>query len=211
MTQYPRVSGDGNFGTVFGPTDIAKAKFQIDICDLPFIGADTNRYWSELASLLDCIDDKLLTFFEANQTKLLGRRNLSRDEVRMLQIRSVRPRYDKETNAVVCHAFNCSSAKYGWDGMGGKVEKKVNVCDHKGQVLPGANVCPGDVVQVTAFANMVYNGVGGDKFGIHWSFEDVAVLMQRSLAQQRTEQPAFVGKRASSLPLISCGTSFSPS
>lgn len=36
-----------------------------------------------------------------------------------------------------------------------------------GKVLPSSGtVAPGDVVAVTMFANQVYTGVGGDKFGI---------------------------------------------
>ena len=41
------------------------------------------------------------------------------------------------------------------------------------------------------YANQVYTGVGGDKFGIHWSMEDVAVVCQRSKLEQKTCVPIF--------------------
>ena len=33
VTLWPRVTGDGNFGTMWGPTDITKAKFTLDLND----------------------------------------------------------------------------------------------------------------------------------------------------------------------------------
>ncbi len=44
---------------------------------------------------MDAIDDRLLSFVHDNQWKVLKRNNLSRDEVRVLQIRSVKDRTDK--------------------------------------------------------------------------------------------------------------------
>ena len=35
VTLWPRCSGDGNFGTMWGPTDITKAKFTLDLNDAP--------------------------------------------------------------------------------------------------------------------------------------------------------------------------------
>ena len=67
----------------------------------------------------------------------------------------------------------------------------INVCDHEGTVVPNGNVAPGDVVAVTAYANQVYTGVGGDKFGIHWSFEDISVVCQRSKLEVRSSVPVF--------------------
>ena len=58
-------------------------------------------------------------------------------------------------------------------------------------MIPNGTVQPGDVVAATMFANQVYNGVGGDKFGIHWSFDDVQIVCQRSRLAQKTEVPCF--------------------
>jgi len=103
----------------------------------------------------------------------------------------VRPKYDKVSGALVGHSVQLSTPKFAWDGCGGRYARTVNVCDHVGAVLPNGTVQPGDVVAVTMFANQVYTGVGGDKFGIHWSFEDVQVVCQRSRLAQRTSVPCF--------------------
>ena len=58
-------------------------------------------------------------------------------------------------------------------------------------MLTDGIVCPGDVVAVTIYANQVYTGVGGDKFGVHWSFEDVSVVCQRAKLAQKSSVPAF--------------------
>ena len=109
----------------------------------------------------------------------------------MLQIRSVRPKYDKNTGNMNGHSLNLSTAKYAWDGMGGKFERRINICDLNGKVIKNGIVGPGDVVCATTYVNQIYTGVGGDKFGIHWSFEDVQVVCQRSMLDQKTEVMAF--------------------
>ena len=46
------------------------------------------------------VDERLLDFVQQNQLKILGRKNLSREEVKMLQISTIRPKYDKTGVAV---------------------------------------------------------------------------------------------------------------
>lgn len=190
VTNWPRVTGDGNFGTMWGPAELTKAKFTLDITDAP-INDVHNAAWDAFASLMTAIDDRLLDFVQANQLKILGRKNLSRDECKMLQIRTVRPKYEKATGALTGHSVQVSTSKFAWDGCGGRYARAINVCDHTGKVLPGGAVQPGDVVAATMFANQVYTGVGGDKFGIHWSFEDVSVVCQRTRLAQKTEVLCF--------------------
>ena len=190
VTNWPRVTGDGNYGTMWGPSDIHKAKFTLDLTDTPINGA-SNAHYEQFARLLNDIDDRLLDFVQANQLKLLGRKNLTRDEIKMLQIRTVRPKYDKTTGALVGHSVQMSASKYAWDGCGGKYARTISVCDHTGAVVTNGVVQPGDVVAATMYANQVYTGVGGDKFGIHWSFEDVQVVCQRSRLAQKTEVAVF--------------------
>ena len=190
VTNWPRVNGDGNFGTMWGPADIQKAKYTLDLTDAPVEG-DENEPFSTFTGLLDAVDDRLLNFVQQNQLKILGRKNLSRDECKMLQIRSVRPKYDKVSGALIGHSVQMSASKFAWDGVGGKCPRVINVCDWNGFVMPNGVVQPGDVVASTMYANQVYTGVGGDKFGIHWSFEDVQVVCQRSRLATKTEVPCF--------------------
>ncbi len=190
VTNWPRVTGDGNFGTMWGPQSVDKAKFTLDLCDAA-INGKPNELFDKFSTILEKIDDKLLDFIQQNQLRILGRKNLSRDELRMLQIRTVRPKLDKMTGAVQNHTMNLSASKYVWDGMGGKFAREINVCDKDGQIVTGGAVSPGDVIAATVHAQQVYTGVGGDKFGIQWGFEDVQVVCQRTHLAQKTEVPAF--------------------
>ena len=90
VTLWPRVTGDGNFGTMWGPSDITKAKYTLDVTDVA-INDNANVDFETFKEKLDCIDEKLLEFIHQNQLKVLGRKNLGKEEIRMLQIRSVRP------------------------------------------------------------------------------------------------------------------------
>lgn len=192
VTNWPRVTGDGNFGTMWGPEDIKKAKFSLDLTDTPINGVE-NESFAMLKTKLEAIDDKLLDFVHQNQLSILGRKNLSREELRVLQIKSVRPKYDKNSGALVGYSMQMSTPKFVFDGMGGKTPRAINICDKDGVVIQNGDVLPGDVVAVTAFANQVY--VIGDKFGIHWSFEEIAVVCQRVHLEVKTEVPVFATMR----------------
>lgn len=191
VTLWPRCSGDGNYGTMWGPSDITKAKYTLDLTDGPINDAD-NTHFADFMLWMEKVDDALLDFVTVSQLKVLGRKNLTRDEVKMLQIRSIRPKYDKLTGTLTGHCINLSTSKFAWDGMGGKYARYVTVCDHLGATVPNGAVSPGDVVAATIYGNQVYTGVGGDKFGIHWSFQDVSVICQRSNLEQKTEVSAFM-------------------
>lgn len=190
VTHWPRCTGDGNFGTMWGPTDISKAKFSLDLTDSE-INNNENLEFKSMADTLEHIDNKLLDFVYNNQLKVLGRKNLNKDECKMLQIRTVRPKYDKVNGYLSGHSVQLSTPKFTWDGMGGKYARTVNICDHTGAVLPNATIAPGDVVAATMYAAQVYTGVGGDKFGIQWSFDDVSVVCQRSKLEVKAQVTAF--------------------
>lgn len=193
VTNWPRCTGDGNFGTMWGPTDVTKAKFSIDMTDAP-INMESNDRFVAMSKKLEAIDDKLLDFVHNNQLKVLGRKNLSREEVKMLQIRTVRQKYDKLQGTLIGNQVQLTAQKYVYDGMGGKYAKAINICDMAGGVIPDGQVTPGDVVAATMFANQVYAGVGGDKFGIHWSFEDVQIICQRHRLETKTEVSVFTNE-----------------
>lgn len=192
ITMWPRCTGDGNFGTMWGPTDPMKAKFTLDLIDNE-INGKPNEHFLEFLQKITQIDEKLLDFVTENQLKILGRKNLNREEVKMLQIRSMRTKYDKLTGALNGHCVNLSVDKYAWDGCGGKYQRDVTVCDHAGISIPNGVVSPGDVVAATMYANRTYTGLAGDKFGIHWAFQDVSIICQRGKLEQKAEVNAFVG------------------
>ena len=190
VTNWPRVTGDGNYGTMWGPSDVTKAKYTLDLTDGTINGEENLKFVS-FNETLDAIDEKLLDFVHNNQLKILGRKNLSREEVAILQFRSVRPKYDKLSGQQVGKSIQLSTTKFAFDGMGGKYERFIGVCDPNGNIITGGNVTPGDVVAATIYANLVYCGVGGDKFGIHWGFEDVSVICQRSKLDIKHQVPVF--------------------
>ena len=196
VTWWPRVTGDGNFGTMFGPSDASKAKFTLDLSDSQITEGQANVEWEGFAAVMTKIDEALLDFVLANQERILKRKDISREALKMLQIRAVREKYDKLTNAHTGNAINLSTPKMVWDGTG-KTVRPIVVCDHRGQAIPNGTVAPGDVVAATIFANSVYTGVGGDKFGIQWGFEDVSVICQRSQREPKTEVAAFVNNNYS--------------
>ena len=139
ITHWPRCTGDGNFGTMWGPTEISKAKFSLDLTD-QCINNETNLNFLKMSVIMENIDDKLLEFVFQNQLKILGRKNLSKEECKMLQIRSVRAKYDKNTASLIGNSIQLNTSKFTWDGMGGKYERKIHICDHNGSVVPNGTV-----------------------------------------------------------------------
>ena len=196
VTMWPRVTGDGNYGTLFGPADPLKAKYVLDLTDVEISEASETEKgaFALFKAKMDLIDEKLLQFVTDNQLRILGRKNLNKEEIRMLQIRTIKPKYDKVTGTLLEHGFSMGVTKYVADGMGGKVVRKVAVCDHAGNVQPEGRVMPGDVVRATAYVSQVYTGVGGDKFGIAFGMEDVSVVCQRTqLEANKKSVAAFQG------------------
>lgn len=192
VTQYPRCTGDGNLGANFGPASgkVEDAKFELDLWDLPVKDGEPNLAFLEFKTKLDLIDAALCAFVTEHQTALLGRKNLSGAEVKMLQNCAVKARYDKLTNEFQNHFFSARSGVYPYDG-GVRYRKTINICDCTGKVLPQGEVCKGDVVMATLVANCVYT-LGSGSFGISWGFDDVCVVAQRSALAVKTEVPQFM-------------------
>jgi hypothetical protein len=185
VTMWPRCTGDGNYGTMWGPDDPTKAKFTLDLTDEPISGRE-NAEFAAFAKVIDAIDDALLAFVADNQQKILNRQGFPVTSVKMLQVRGVKPKSDK-TGTLTGHWFSLSTPKFKWG-----VERSISICDHEGKVIPDGTVRPGDLVAATISVNQVYTGVGGDKFGIQWNFHDVQVIRQ-SAFEQKTEVAAFQG------------------
>lgn len=198
---YPKLNGDGNYreGAQFGPVSREKAQYTLDLtcADIgQFENKDMKQFQSEV---IEAIDDAVLTYVHANQTQLLGRRNLNKEEVKMLQIRSSRTRIDKMTGIEGPRAMNLSCKKFFWDQVGNSREREINICDRLGQRIE-AQILPGDVLAATTHLDMVYSGVGGDKFGCHWHLGDVAVICQAHKLGQSAQLNAFSQQNYSELP-----------
>lgn len=187
VTQWPRVNGDGNYGTMFGPAEKLKARYTLDLSDIPIKSEDSeNPFFEEFKAKLQKLDDKLLDFVCQNQLRLLGRKNLKPEEVKMLQNPSIRAKYDKMTGNLQEYTFNVSCPKYI-----AKTSRTVPICDHTGKVIPNGVVASGDVVRATVYISHVYTGAGGDKFGINWGFDEVSIVCQRIKLQEKSAVPVF--------------------
>jgi hypothetical protein len=196
ITNYPRLTGDGDYkpGSQYGPQDPKKARFGLDLNQweegtAPHEGAfeAVDKYMR----VIEAVDSALLDFMFGNQLKWLGRKNLSKEEVRMLQIPSIKSPIDKDSGAEKPHAVKLQSNKFYFDQVGNERERKINVCDHSGKIVPDGTAMPGDAVCCTSHLGSVYNGVGGDKFGISWQLEDVQIVCQAEHLKPRQYLPIF--------------------
>lgn len=178
-TRYPRCHGDGNLNTAFGPTDPLKAQFTLDLHDPQTSTFPDFEDWDTFMGVLDALDDKLLHFVYKNQQRLLNRRNLTMDELKMLQIRSAKRKVDKWSGELQSPTVSLTARKFYKDQCWNDREKTICLYDNQGnQLHEPAKVMPGDLVSATIQADNVYSGVGGDKFGIHWTFHDVCIVCQ---------------------------------
>lgn len=200
ITNYPRLTGDGDYApnSQYGPSDPKKARFALDLnqwgIDQDFgagAGAAAYQEVEAFMKVLEEVDDALLTFMYGNQLKWLQRKNLSREEVRMLQIQSVKIPVDKDTGIEKPRSVKLQAGKYYFDQVGNERERQINICDFTGRVLQNALVMPGDVVCCTMHLGSVYHGVGGDKFGMSWQLEDVQIVCQSEHMKPKEYVSAF--------------------
>lgn len=186
VTNYPKVGPDGNFGSTYGPENEKDTKYLLDLNSTPVANGVPNANFTAFRAKLDALDDKLADFMHKNQTVLLGRNNLSLQEIKVLQNRSVKEKYDRDTGDFICYQVKLSTRKYNFVGEA----RPVGIYDKDGaptQDLPGH----GDVVSAAMQSGMVW--IMGDKFGISWNFSDVCILAARSQIERSSAQSAFVG------------------
>jgi hypothetical protein len=192
-THYPRTTGSGNFqpDNPYSPTTEDKAQFTIDLNSESVDNELPNNDFATFINVVEDIDKALLEYVFVNQLKVLGRKNLKKDEVRMLQIPSVRRTVDRDSGMERPARIEPKLRKYYFDAVKNKCVNEVLVCDHAGQVVESGEVRPGDIVCVTLHLGGVYTGVGGDKFGINWTFKEVQVVCQAAHKRRKTSIAAF--------------------
>ena len=117
-TNYPRVTGDGDYreGSQYGPQSKDKARFTIDL-NVPVDGEDASVS-NFFNNVITAVDDAVLDFMYHNQLKFLGRKNLTKEEVKMLQIRSVKQNLDKDTGELGAPFINLTCRKFYYDQVG---------------------------------------------------------------------------------------------
>jgi hypothetical protein len=80
VVHWPKLHGDGDYGTRFGPSELSKAKYSACTTDedLPSGPNEQMRLWFAVVKAIDC---KLAQFAHAQQTELFKPRGLSFEAV----------------------------------------------------------------------------------------------------------------------------------
>ena len=193
-TNWPKLGKDADIGTNYGPPpdERHKAKFQVDLTDIAaFDGANTAEF-EAFAKKLDSVDDALLDFMCQNQSRFLKRTGLNKENVAMLQNRSIKTKMD-EDGQPTHRSFVLRTPLMQFNTAGLLAETPMCICNHAGRVV-NTEVHPGDVVSVLAYVRGVY--VLGDKFGLQWGFEAVSLIARGPPLPPPTEFKAFEAQPA---------------
>jgi hypothetical protein len=182
VVDWPKLHGDGNFGTQFGPTEVDKAQYTMGVTDklLPTGEHEMAPYFDALRA----IDDALVACVHANQKELLSSRGLSKEEVRGKLQATVKPKY--EDDALAYNRQNMSTRKFTWSGD----ERTLRITDVRKQPL-AEPVAHQDVCVVATQVDCVYTGLMGSMFGIKWSIAEV-MLLKRAEHKPQPGSDAFV-------------------
>jgi hypothetical protein len=197
LTWFPRVTGQGDFGSPYGPDSVEKARFTLDMNNYDESHPMAPEFQKEtkmFLQMVEAIDNALLDFMFGNQLKWLGRKNLSREEVKLFQILSVKTPINKDTGMEREKRLEMKRRMFI-----NNQEQKINICDMNGKVVPNGEVHGGDIVCATMHVGSIYNGVGGDKFGISWELEDVQVVCQVQHQKQKENVNVFQNNISSSM------------
>jgi hypothetical protein len=170
-TNWPFLGGDGNYGTKFGSDEQKDAKYVCDLTSMP-ISDQAENHFDRFAEKLAQADDALLQFMYENQ-ELIGRQNLSKENVEVLQNKSVKTKRDEGGNPLY-RSFYVGAKLYQYNASGSKARFHLPICDGTGTVMSELEVTPGDIISVCAHAKSAYLMAG--KFGIQWCLEAVSVL-----------------------------------
>lgn len=170
VVDWPKLSGDGNFGSTYGPADVDKAQYTVGLTDkaLP----DGAHMMQLYFSALQAIDEILVTFVHAHQKDLLNSRGLSREEVKGKLSPTVKPKYDGDVLAYSRH--NLSTRKFTWSGD----ERKIQIVDTRRQPLDleAGPIAHEDICAVATQLDCVYTGLMGSMYGTKWNVCEVMLL-----------------------------------
>ena len=193
-TNWPKLGKDADIGTNYGPPpeERHKAKYQVDLTDIAAFDGHNTFEFEQFAKEVTKVDDALLDFMCQNQTRYLQRTGLSRDNLMMLQNRSVKTKYDDEGQPTH-RTFVLRTPLMQFDSAGLLTETPMSICNSVGKVIH-TEVHPGDIVAVLAYLRGVY--VLGDKFGLQWGFDAVSLIARAPPPPPPTEFKAFEAQPA---------------
>lgn len=167
VVDWPKLTGDGNFGSMYGPADVDKAQFTVGVTDKGLPDGTTTHMDAYFAALR-AIDDKLVETVHANQKELLNTRGLSKDEVRGKLSATVKPKYEDDTLVYTRH--NMATRKFTWSGA----ERTIPLVDAKKQ--PVETISHEDVCAIATQLDCVYTGLMGSMYGTKWNVCEVMLL-----------------------------------
>jgi hypothetical protein len=127
-----------------------------------------------------------------NQSRFLKRTGLNKENVAMLQNRSIKTKMD-EDGQPTHRSYVLRTPLMQFNPAGALVETPMSICNSRGQVI-NTEVHPGDIVAVLAYLRGVY--VLGDKFGLQWAFEAVSLIARAPPPPPATEFKAFEAQPA---------------
>lgn len=171
VVDWPMLSGDGNFGTKFGPDDVDKAEFRVGISDkVPSVEGASQSSVQAYFNLLRAIDEKVVECVWANQTEILKEKSMTLEQVRAKLMPTVKPKKD-DAGDTQYHRQTLGLKKYGWRGE----ERSVKIVDKKLQ--PTAEpVSHEDVCMLATQLDFVYTGLLNGHFGCKWVPVEVCLL-----------------------------------
>ena len=140
-TNYPRVTGDGDYreGSQHGPQTPDKASFVVDINGSCEEDEAIDKFFN---NVIKPIDQKVLDFFFTNQLRFLGRKNLSKEELGMLHIKSVKHNFNKDSGTPLPPRMDLKCKKFYLDQVGGKREREVPTVDSPGILVKEVSTVP---------------------------------------------------------------------
>jgi hypothetical protein len=113
VLDWPRLTGDGNLNTKYGPTEPDKAAYTCGLTDrpVPEIDAvgDPGGAMKRFFNVIREIDNALIAFVHANQRELLGVRDLTLDNIRGKANQTVKPKYDESGDLLIFERMNVAT------------------------------------------------------------------------------------------------------
>ena len=163
VLDWPRLTGEGNLGTKFGPTEPDKAQFTVGLTDRPVPEVPAEAMCM-LFTAINQIDHILATFVHQNQKELLGCRDLSLEAIKGKGNASVKPKYDEQGDLKIYDRMNLATRKFTWNGE----ERVLKLTDASGNPLAEDQPPRHEDVAAVAFqVDYCYTGV--NLFGVKYA------------------------------------------
>jgi hypothetical protein len=168
VVDWPMLHGDGDFGSKYGPPELDKAQYKVDVTDQGHAHEDREAI-AKYFGVLRAIDDKLVAFVHLNQRELLGTRDLSEEGIRAKLNASAKDKYDTQ-DVLQFTKQTLATRKFDWKGR--IVELHIVDAQREAYAKP---IEQGDVCIVAAQIDYVYF-IPQQGFGVKWGIVELMRL-----------------------------------